>query len=49
MTAFYRNLKRGLSKEGALRQAKLELLHGKHPAWHHPYFWASFVLSGERN
>ena len=49
MTAFYRNLKRGLSKDEALRQAKLELLHGKQPSWRHPYFWASFVLIGERN
>jgi CHAT domain-containing protein len=49
MTAFYRNLKRDLSKDEALRQAKLELLHGKQPAWRHPYFWASFVLIGERN
>lgn len=49
MTAFYRNLKRGLSKDEALRQAKLELLHGKQPSWHHPYFWAAFVLIGERN
>ena len=49
MTAFYRNLKRGLSKDEALRQAKLELLHGKQPSWRHPYFWASFVLIGECN
>ena len=49
MTAFYRNLKRGLPKDEALRQAKLELLHGKQLSWRHPYFWASFVLTGERN
>lgn len=49
MTAFYRNLKRGLPKDEALRQAKLELLNGKQPAWRHPYFWASFVLMGERD
>lgn len=49
MTAFYRNLKRGLPKDEALRQAKLELLNAKQPAWRHPYFWASFVLMGERD
>ena len=49
MTGFYRTLKRGLSKDEALRQPKLELLHGKQPSWRHPYFWASFVLIGERN
>lgn len=46
MKAFYRNLKRGMSKDEALRQAKLELLNGKQAAWRHPYFWASFVLVG---
>jgi CHAT domain-containing protein len=49
MTAFYQNLRRDLSKDEALRRAKLQMLDGKHPAWHHPYFWASFVLIGERN
>jgi CHAT domain-containing protein len=49
MTAFYRNLRLDLSKDEALRRAKLEQLDGKQPAWHHPYFWASFVLIGERN
>jgi CHAT domain-containing protein len=30
-----------------LRQAKLTLLRGEEVAWHHPYYWASFVLVGE--
>ncbi len=47
MKAFYGNLNRGLSKSAALRQAKLTLLHGKEAAWHHPYYWAAFVLVGE--
>jgi CHAT domain-containing protein len=47
MKAFYKNLKQGLAKDDALRQAKLELLRGKQPAWRHPYYWAPFVLVGE--
>ena len=47
MKAFYENLNRGLSKSAALRQAKLVLLRGKEAAWHHPYYWAAFVLVGE--
>jgi CHAT domain-containing protein len=47
MKAFYENLNRGLSKSAALRQAKLTLLRGKEAVWHHPYYWAAFVLVGE--
>ncbi len=44
MKVFYQNLKRGLTTDKALREAKLQLLKGKQQTWHHPYFWASFVL-----
>jgi CHAT domain-containing protein len=47
MKAFYQNLQRGLGKDDALRQAKLELLKGRQPAWRHPYYWAAFVLVGD--
>ena len=47
MEAFYRNLNRGLQKSAALREAKLTLLRDRNSAWHHPYFWAAFVLVGE--
>lgn len=46
MKAFYKNLKQGMNKDDALRQAKLELLRGQQPAWRHPYYWAPFVLVG---
>ena len=49
MREFYANLKRGLAKDEALRQAKLGLLKGNHRPWQHPYFWASFVLVGANN
>jgi CHAT domain-containing protein len=46
MKAFYKNLRQGMSKDAALRQAKLRLLRGQQPAWRHPYYWAPFVLVG---
>jgi CHAT domain-containing protein len=49
MKDFYRNLDRGLPKDEALRAAKLSLVNGPQAVWRHPYFWAPFVLSGDRN
>ena len=44
MEAYYRRLMTGEGRTEALRQAKLEMLGKK---WlSHPYFWASFVPSG---
>jgi CHAT domain-containing protein/Tfp pilus assembly protein PilF len=47
MKDFYRNLTRGMTKDDALRQAKLAMLKSR-GEWRHPYFWAPFVLIGER-
>ena len=47
MKAFYGNLRKGLPKDEALRQAKLELIKGQKRVWRQPYFWAPFVLIGE--
>jgi CHAT domain-containing protein/tetratricopeptide (TPR) repeat protein len=47
MQSFYLNLRRGLSKNEALRQAKLSLLRSSQRSWHHPYFWAAFVMQGQ--
>ncbi|WP_339381580.1 CHAT domain-containing protein [Brasilonema bromeliae] len=41
MVQFYRNLKQGMSKSEALRQAKLSQINS------HPFFWSSFVLIGD--
>ena len=49
MKSFYANLKKGQSKDEALRQAKLTLLRGKQATWRHPYYWAPFVLVGANN
>lgn len=44
MREFYRNLLLGCSKSEALRSAKLWMLRS---AWHHPFYWASFMLQGD--
>lgn len=46
MEEFYREMGPGLSGyANALRASKLKLIHsGK---WHHPYYWAPFILYGE--
>jgi CHAT domain-containing protein len=41
MVQFYTNLKNGMSKSEALRQAKLSQIDS------HPFFWAAFVLIGD--
>jgi hypothetical protein len=45
MENFYRNLREGLSKDRALRQAKLTYLE-THPNKVSPFFWAPSVLYG---
>lgn len=45
MIRYYQLLKHGVGRSQALRQIRLEFL--KNPKRRHPYFWASFILSGE--
>ncbi len=45
MTAFYKNLKAGMSKDEAMRTAKLSFLDSQ--AGSHPYFWAGFIPLGD--
>jgi len=47
MQFFYSNLKKGLSKDKALRQAKLSFLENSSPLYHHPYYWNNFVVMGD--
>jgi len=49
MKIFYQNLKDGMSKAEALRQAKLKLIrkHESGMSFAHPFLWAAFVLVGE--
>ncbi len=45
MTWFYRDLRRGMPRAEALRQAGLHLLQGG--TYTHPFYWAAFTLWGE--
>jgi len=49
MKIFYQNLKAGMSKAEALRQAKLKLIRTRENgiSFAHPFLWAPFVLVGE--
>ncbi len=45
MTEYYSGLKKGLGRGEALRQAQLTML--KRKGRQHPFYWASFIQSGE--
>jgi CHAT domain-containing protein len=45
MVAYYRGLAEGQGRSEALREVQLERLKGKNRQ--HPYYWASFIQSGE--
>lgn len=45
MQDFYKNLKQGMGKDAAIRQAKLDYLDGANRD--HPFFWGAFVLIGD--
>jgi CHAT domain-containing protein/Tfp pilus assembly protein PilF len=44
MTDFYTTLKSGRARSAALRDVQLRMLKSKNRS--HPYYWASFILSG---
>ncbi len=45
MTAYYKELRQGLGRSEALRKVQLQML--KRPDRAHPFYWASFIQSGE--
>ncbi len=45
MINYYKNLKLGMGRSDALRKVQLEML--KKPNRKHPFYWASFIQSGE--
>ncbi len=47
MSLFYQNLKRGLEKDKALHQAKLDFINRVPHDEAAPYFWAAFISIGE--
>ena len=46
MARFYARLIDGIGRGEALRQAQLDLLNSPDPTIRHPYYWASFIESG---
>ncbi len=47
MGSFYNQLDRGINKDAALRNAKLEYLESAKGIYAHPAFWSSFILMGK--
>ncbi|MEM6252876.1 MAG: CHAT domain-containing protein [Cyanobacteria bacterium P01_D01_bin.156] len=45
MTLFYKNLNHGMGRSEAFRAAQLEMM--QQPEYIHPYYWASFISSGD--
>ncbi len=48
MEHFYKALKKGMSKDKALREAKLQYLNNADPLHAHPYFWSGYILIGDK-
>ena len=48
MVSYYRNLKKGLPKDEALRNAKLLVLKEGPEAFTHPFFWSGYVQIGDQ-
>ena len=46
MVEYYRELKRGKSKSGALTRAKQQYLASTPPSYTHPYYWAAYQITG---
>ncbi len=42
---YYQCLQKGDGRSEALRQVQLEMMQA--PAYQHPYYWASFIFSGD--
>ncbi|MEP6646137.1 MAG: CHAT domain-containing tetratricopeptide repeat protein [Saprospiraceae bacterium] len=47
MTGFYKWLLKGMRKDEALRQSKLDYLKNTSSRNRHPYFWAAFIPAGD--
>jgi len=49
MTSFYKNLKKGKTKDEALRLAKIEYLDNSNSRLAHPHYWMSFKCIGDNS
>lgn len=47
MSAFYRELRKGSSKDVALQRAMVVVR--RNPRWRHPFYWSPFTLVGSWN
>jgi len=47
MELFYRNIKDGMEKDAAIREAKLEYIDRHSHLGAHPYYWAGYVPLGD--
>lgn len=48
MSSFYKNIKKGNSKDQAMRQAKLKLIRDQDITMHaHPFFWGAMIPIGD--
>jgi CHAT domain-containing protein len=47
MARFYQHLKSGMTKDAALRQAKLDYLDGHNDTGAYPFYWAAFIGVGD--
>ena len=45
MSMYYQRIKNGEARSQAMRQVQLELLQA--PFYQHPYYWGSFIFSGD--
>lgn len=48
MTWFYQGMNAPSAPSAALREAKRKFLASASPVYRHPFFWAGFVISGQR-
>ena len=46
MLLFYKKLKKGVAKDQALQEAKIEYLRTVDKAFQHTFYWSTFVLTG---
>jgi CHAT domain-containing protein len=46
MVGFYKELKKGRTKSGALAAVKKQYISQQPPAYTHPYYWAAFQVTG---
>ena len=49
MTSFYKYLKKGRSKQEAMRLAKIDFLSKADDLTSNPYFWSGFVVLGDNS